>query len=262
MFQWNTAQYNWQETCKKNYTGWPDGQRCFFVPSETLYNRVNAYQACLDKGAVLAAVLTSSEHNTIRGNYSAKYSLHMAMQRNPGNVNEPDSTSVCTYPRNSTYFYANSNITTSPKLLVNNTWFRSRNCPADDAVNPPPSDCLILYDYLRRFGDDYCTSNFRTLCQVSSPVQAFRRVENVCSIETPLATYDVTDGGLEKCMENCRRHGELSGMGLNVDWCRSFNLKGTKCELFTWWSEDRPSMIFTKDCVEDCVHYTYITNIA
>jgi hypothetical protein len=259
--QWNTAQYNWQEKCKKDYNGAADGARCFFVPTDAATNYDGAWKVCANKNATLASVITSSEMHTIRGNFSANVNLWISMYRSVYSINEPAPGTVCTYARNTTYYYANSNTSSSDKLSLMNTWLRNRNCigVGDDTITQ--GQCLFLWNGLIKFGDTACTENFKTLCQVSSPVQAFRRVDNVCVTETPLATYDVSEGGLEKCMDACRRHGELSGLPANVDWCRSFNLKGNKCELFTWWIEDKPSMVFQHDCQQDCAHYTYVNTV-
>jgi hypothetical protein len=258
--QWNTAQYNWQEKCKKDYSGWPDGQRCFFVPDVASTNWNDAWKVCADKGGILAPLLTTSEMNTIRGNFSSKGDLHMSMYRITASNAEPAPGTTCAYARNSTFYFANGNTSSSDKLGLMNTFIRNRNCANDD-LNTNEGPCQLFWSSLTRLGDYYCTHLVKALCQVSSPVQAFRRVDNVCVTETPLATYDVSEGGLEKCMDACRRHGEISGLGVNVDWCRSFNLKGNKCELFTWWIEDKPNMVFQHDCQQDCAHYTYVNTV-
>jgi hypothetical protein len=256
---WNTAQSNWQQKCKTDFKGWPDGQRCFFVPdAATTWDA--SWKACSDKGGKLASILTTSEMNTVRGNFSAIGNLYIgATKPNMSNV-EPAyySTTGCSYARSTTNYYANGNTSSSDKLSVTNTFLRIRQCPGQDDTGGD-GQYIILGGYMTQFHDVPASWSVRPLCVASSPVQAFRRVPNTCVTETPLASYDVGDDGLEKCMDSCRRYGELAGHGM--DWCRSFNLKGNKCELFTWWFEDHPNMEFRKDCEQDCVHYTYLTTI-
>jgi hypothetical protein len=207
----------------------------------------------------MATVLTSSELNTLSKTLGPKTErLHIGLYRSVLSTAEPTPTNNCVYARNSSYFYANENPSDSQKLLVNNTWLRNRNCVGEDPI-PGEGQCLFLWNYMTKFADVQCPSyQIPVLCQVTGRVEAYRRIDDVCLTETPLASKDAD--GPEACIEMCRQN----------DWCRSVNFKenlnsGNTCELFPWWYTDKPNIATpTPGCLpayKTCTHYTYVPRV-
>jgi hypothetical protein len=208
----------------------------------------------------LATVLTSSEFNTLGKNIGPKFErLHIAMYRGAMSLAEPAPGTNCVFARNNSYFYTKANPSESEKLSVNNTWIRNRaNCAGED-TGPGDGQCLFLWQGLTRFADEPCaTAMMGAVCQVTGRVEAYRRIDDVCLTETPLASKDAD--GPEACMEMCRQN----------DLCRSVNFKenldsGNTCELFPWWYTDKPSIaqpvLGCLPAYKSCTHYTYVPRV-
>jgi len=129
------------------------------------------------------------------------------------------------------------------KMVFNNNWFRNRPC--DDGGGD--GQCLITVGALKVYGDYYCDKPLgasRALCQITSPVQEFVLVNDVCLTENPIESYTVAS--VHECFTICRERS----------WCRSVNVvNGNQCDLFPWWINDSPNQVLKSP---GCVHYTYV----
>jgi hypothetical protein len=259
----DTAQREFQEWCKYNYNGFADGQRCYFVPNVAdgvLANWYDAWQVCRNRGGTLAPVLTSSEWGMLKTKMLTKTGDKWVWTSGMRTVPEvpPDPAGgTCSYARNVTYYYKDESAS-GTKLRYDDTWLRTRKCNDDTGTNT--HQCIHMWASYTNFGDLHCKDHkYSALCQVTARIEAYRRVDDVCVAETPLATYSAD--GPEACMDMCRKN----------DWCRSVNFKSNlddannTCELFPWWFPDQPKLVEKKEgCLpayKSCVHFTYVPNV-
>jgi len=240
------AQYDFQQACIAIHNGVPDGARCFYVPKDTTITWSDAWRACMRRGGTLAPVLTGSEMKKINSTLFIKAGdvwPWTSGRRLSASRAEPNG--QCAYPRNSTYFY-DADEMYYEKMIFSNNWQRVRNpnCAGETGGDGP---CIHIYASLQHIDDWWCDqppAQMRALCQITSPVQEFVMVNDVCLTETPVESYTVAS--VHECFTVCRERS----------WCRSVNLlNGNQCDLFTWWINDGPNQVVKSP---GCVHYTYV----
>jgi len=233
------AQYDFQQACIAIHNGVPDGGRCFYSPKDTAVNWYDSWMICMRRGGTLAPVLTGSEMKKISTTLLAKTGDILMWTSGQRIV---PATTGCAHPPNNTYYY-DADQMYYEKMVFNNNFMRNRECY--DTVRD--GQCIHMFVSLTKFGDYDCSKPYgasRALCQITSPVQEFVMVNDVCLTENPIESYTVAN--VHECFTVCRERS----------WCRSVNVvDGSKCDLFPWWINDTPNQVVKSP---GCVHYTYV----